>query len=306
MNISRKLPHGLPPGDPRSIPTGLKDVAPHPSGGKSYTVDGLGFAIELVHNMRSSTRELIPVDWIGLSVALLVAGTIAWGYAWLAEAGVRERPEWVLRDWTQIWRGANALARGENPWAPLAVTGLPYPYRDRIAYPLPALWMARPVHDWSLNTIAFVWVLASITVAGVALARRNLWHVLALFSWPAVGAAALLQWSTLMVAAARFDVLVALAACKPNLGLVILAYRPTVRRVGIVAAVLVLSLIANPVWIWQWRDAAASLHYVPPVMIWQGGGPLLLLAALRWKLPDLNCGEAGGMWHVAVKCIDMP
>lgn len=222
---------------------------------------------------------------LSLLAAVLLSGAVALLFANTVAESVSARPEWVLRDWTQVWRGANALARGENPWAPLPQT-LEYPYRDRNAYPLPALWIGQLVNFWSLHTIAMWWVGVSMLAAGVVLARQNLWRACALFSWPAIGAASLLQWSPLLLTAARWDALVILAACKPNLGIAILAYRPTLRRFAIVGAVGALSLLLQPGWIGEWRQAATSLHYRPPVMVWQAGGPLLALAALRWRVPE--------------------
>ena len=39
-----------------------------------------------------------------------------------------------------------------------------------------------------------------------------------------------------------------------------------------------------PGWLWQWLEGAAqSPQHIAPVLVW--GGPLLLLAALRWRAP---------------------
>lgn len=221
-----------------------------------------------------------------VGVSLLISLVLAYLLARLVKSSVLSTPEWVLRDWTQIWRGSNALERGENPWLPLNAPGLPYPYRDRNGYPLPAMWLGELFNGVSFGTFSFYWVLFSVTLAGVALARQNLLLGIGLFSWPLMGAAALLQWSPLLLAAARFDLLVAFAACKPNLGLAILAYRPTIRRLAVVGTVAVISLALRPDWLGSWFEAASTLHYVPPVSVWKAGGPLLLLAAFRWKSPE--------------------
>lgn len=226
------------------------------------------------------------VRYAALVAAILLGLTVGWLFASLVQRSVENTPELALRDWTQIWRGAHAMTRGENPWGPSSVVGLPYPYRDRLGYPLPALWLGSLFMNISMGTFAFWWVLVSVVLATIALARRNLLFGVALVSWPAMGAAALLQWSPLLLAAARFDFLVPLAACKPNLGIAILAYRPTVRRLLIVGTVAIASVAFDRGWISNWLEAASSLHYVPPIFIWRAGGPLLLLAALRWKLPE--------------------
>lgn len=236
--------------------------------------------------MKLSESQTRDRRWVALVAAILLGLTVGLLYGSLVQRSVQAIPELALRDWTQIWRGALALERGENPWSPSSASGLPYPYRDRLGYPLPALWLGSLFMNISMGTFAFWWVLASVLLAAVALARRNLLFGVALFSWPCMGAAALLQWSPLMLAAARFDFLVPLAACKPNLGLAILAYRPTLKRLLIVGTVAAASIALDRGWIAQWMEAASSLHYVPPIFIWKAGGPLLLLAALRWRLPE--------------------
>jgi hypothetical protein len=220
-------------------------------------------------------------------LACVVAGVFAYFYGDASRAGVIGSPQYALRDFTQVWRGANALERGEDPWAPLATRGLQYPYGDRNAYPLPALLVARLFNHLPLPDIAF-WVSAlGIFLGGLALTRRNLWHIWVYLSWQMIGLARLLQWAGFMTAAARWDWAVPLVLCKPNLGLAVLAYRPTPRRLAIVAVLGVATLAFDPTWISRWREATAGMsYYVPPVSIWKAGGPLLLLAALRWRLPE--------------------
>jgi hypothetical protein len=225
--------------------------------------------------------------WSLVFVACLIAGFFAYFYGDASRSAVTGHPQFALRDFTQVWRGANALERGDDPWAPLATTGLQYPYGDRNAYPLPALLAARAFNHLPLPTIAF-WVSAlGIFLGGLALTRRNLWHVWIYVSWQTIGLARLLQWAGFMTAAARWDWAVPLVLCKPNLGLAVLAYRPTKRRLAIVATLGVATLLIDPTWLLRWRDATSGMsYYIPPVMIWKAGGPLLLLAALRWKLPE--------------------
>jgi hypothetical protein len=225
--------------------------------------------------------------WFHFGLAVVVSSVFAFFFATAMDQAVRNTPEFALRDFTQVWRGANALERGDDPWRPLDQTGLAYPYNDRVAYPLPALLLGTTVNQWPLPAIAAVFAGLSALLFGIAIGRRNTWHVTALASWQYFGVAKLLQWSGFMTAAARWDWAVPLVLCKPNLGLAVLAYHPSVRRLTIVAVFGIATLLVDPGWIFRWREATASMsYYVPPVLIWQAGGPLLLLSALRWKLPE--------------------
>src|SRR5439155_17280890 len=64
-----------------------------------------------------------------------------------------------------------------------------------------------------------------------------------------------------------------------------LAYRPTAFGAITGGAIMLLSVLLMPGWLPQWLDGGAqSIQHIAPVLtIW--GGPLLLLAALRWRTP---------------------
>jgi hypothetical protein len=72
---------------------------------------------------------------------------------------------------------------------------------------------------------------------------------------------------------------------KPSLGLAALAYRPSLLAAAGGCAILLASLLVLPGWLPQWLEgAAASPQHIAPILAgW--GGPLLVLAALRWRTP---------------------
>ena len=49
-----------------------------------------------------------------------------------------------------------------------------------------------------------------------------------------------------------------------------------------------LAFFVRPTWLGEWlaQVQGVSSSYAPAALIWRGGGPHLLLAALRWRRPD--------------------
>ncbi|MEO8561444.1 MAG: hypothetical protein ABI601_05180 [bacterium] len=100
-----------------------------------------------------------------------------------------------------------------------------------------------------------------------------------------VMAISLVQWSPLLTAAGMLAPLGALAVCKPNLGLALFARRPTWWIAGGGLVLLIVSLALVPSWPMEWRRVVSGMsYYQSPVTVM--GGPLLLLAVLRWRDPD--------------------
>jgi hypothetical protein len=95
------------------------------------------------------------------------------------------------------------------------------------------------------------------------------------------------QWSTLMMAAALMPPLSWLAAAKPTVGLAAFAFRPN--RYAIIggAVLLAISFAVLPTWLGDWMTVLRhepSHRYMPLLML--RGGPILLLALLRWRTPE--------------------
>jgi hypothetical protein len=189
-------------------------------------------------------------------------------------------------DFTYVWRGARALAAGLDPYQVVRVTGGEFPFNYPLYYPLTAVVAALPFSVASPNVGGALFFGLSSALLAWAVTRDG-WHRLPLFgSMSFFYAAMMAQWSPLLTAAAITPALWFLLAVKPNVGLALAAYRPSVR--GAVAALVfvALTLAIVPGWPREWlHNVRGTAQYAPPVLT-TVAGPLLLLAALRWRRPE--------------------
>ncbi len=214
-----------------------------------------------------------------LAVAFAMA---AWG-AFIAYFALSTAPEHLAKDFSWPWRAARALLDGQNPYRVIRPTG-PYPFNAGFFYPLPAGIAAMPFALFrpAVAGAAFVGVSSGLLAFGLARTRGGLAKLPLFASAPFCMAALLAQWSPLMMAGAVIPSLQFLGAAKPNVALPCFAYRPTLRGALLGAAFVVLSLAIVPTWPFDWRDALRDApRYRAPITYF--GGPILLLAALRWR-----------------------
>jgi len=85
-----------------------------------------------------------------------------------------------------------------------------------------------------------------------------------------------------------------LIACKPNLGLALFAAYPNRIVAAGASALLLLSVLIWPGWIWEWRTAVATAPD-PYSMVLFPAGPLILLVLLRWRSPGARLVAVLGM-----------
>jgi hypothetical protein len=206
---------------------------------------------------------------------LLIAigvGLFAAGASWFAthRASFGAPPDF---HWT--WVAAKALLKGENPYA----TGS--------FYPLPAFLAATPftVFPSEVATALF----SGLTSAVLAwVITRASYDRLPLFLSAAFAHGAVQgQWSMLLTAAVFAPSLSAAGAIKPNIGLAILAYRPTWKTALAMLAFAALGVAFMPDWPKHWLatfggapTGGTAIHYSP---LRSPGGILALLALLRWR-----------------------
>jgi hypothetical protein len=227
------------------------------------------------------TRDGPPIQ-VSLAIACALA---AWG-AFIAYFALSAAPAHLAKDFSWPLRAAQTLLNGQNPYAEIRPTG-PYPYNAPFFYPLPAALIALPfaLLPPAVAGAMFVGLSSGLLAFGLARTRDGLAKLPLFASAPFCMAALLAQWSPLMLAGAVLPVLQFLGAAKPNVALPCFMYRPTVRGLVIGAAFVGVSIVVMPSWPLDWRHALQNApRYRAPITYF--GGPLLLLALVRWRRPE--------------------
>jgi hypothetical protein len=130
-----------------------------------------------------------------------------------------------------------------------------------------------------------------VSVAGAALGfalTRDGYHRLpALLSAGYLWSASTGQWSPFVTAAALVPSFGWVLLAKPTIGLAAIAYHPSRRTLALCAIVVIVSLLVQPGWPVEWLAAASTRrrgdYFVPLTTL---AGPVLLLAATRWRRPE--------------------
>jgi hypothetical protein len=181
-------------------------------------------------------------------------------------------------DFTGLYNAALRLMAGENPY-PIGTQWFPYPLPAvLLAVPFTAipLEIARPIFDVLVGW-AFVYALWCY---------RGTFAVLAVVS----GAYAFAVWNgqitPLVVAGSLVPALGFVLAVKPNTAAAVWLARPSLIPVLGLSAFVLLSLLVLPSWPADWWQALQqdTTGLLPPVF--RPFGVVLVLAALRWRLPE--------------------
>jgi hypothetical protein len=186
-------------------------------------------------------------------------------------------------DFAHFHMAARLVLEGRNPYDRVG-----WPLTDYYLYPLPTAlvlvplaWMPSP---WA-GAIVFGAASALLALGLTRTSEAGPWALL-VFTTPAYLIAAKLgQWSPLLAAAAFWPAIGWVVMLKPNLGLALFAGWPRWRTVIVAGAIGVASLLVLPTWPAEWLRNATSiaLHPAPIRLL---GGPLLLLALVRWRRPE--------------------
>jgi hypothetical protein len=235
------------------------------------------------------TRQLrLSVPPPSLKRRLIVAAAVA------IAAGMIAYVKMVLQigypsDFSYFWVGSRALLDGQSPYAVVQPGGPPFNFESGYLYPLPAALLVAPLALLPVNVAGILFAALGMAVLAFAISKEGFHRLPILMSFPALWCMSTGQWASWVAAAALVPSLGFLAAAKPNLGLAAFLYRPTWRFLSVAVAAVVVSLIVMPGWPAEWLSvvrARSSRDYQIPVLQWQVGGPLLLLAAMRWRLPE--------------------
>jgi hypothetical protein len=189
-------------------------------------------------------------------------------------------------DFTWPWRAARVLLGHRDPYTTIVPTGQ-FPFDNYFKYPLPAAILAVPLAGMSAAAAAatFGGVSAALLAWGLT---TDGWHRLwILASAPFAITLESGQWSTLLMAGTLLAPISWVAVCKPTVGLAVFAYRPNWWAVLGSTILLIASFLVLPSWVAGWIQSvrADPTHkYVSVVTL--TGGPLVLLALLRWRQPE--------------------
>ena len=190
-------------------------------------------------------------------------------------------------DFTWHWLAARALIEGQNPYIVITAGG-PYQLDAPYVYPLTTAIAAIPFALFlAPAAAAATWIGVGTALMAFAVTKEGYTRLLMFLSMPYIWAANSGQFSPILTAACLLPWLGFITPVKPQIGIVALAYKPS--RIAIYGAIafIALSLLINPAWPREWLDVLP--HRVPGVYrspITVLGGPLLLLAVLRWKRTD--------------------
>jgi hypothetical protein len=224
-------------------------------------------------------RSLASRAVVAIAVGI-VAGLVAGLHHWQLEP-------WNLAfDFTWPWRAARYLLAGVDPYVAIQPTG-EFPFDATFKYPLPAALLALPLAPLGpyLALAIFSGVSAAVLAYGILTHSPARWPIL--LSAPMLATVLAGQWSALLAAGFLLPALSWLYVAKPTLGAAIWLGRPTWQAIAGGAVLLAASFLALPGWLGGWLTAIRTdpaQHYLAPLML--TGGPLLLLALLRWRQPE--------------------
>jgi len=219
-----------------------------------------------------------------LTGRLLVA--LACGFAaalvvWFARIGAEPS---MAADFTWWWRAGDAMRHGLDPYAVINPVG-PFPYNEGFLYPLTTALLSVPFSWMPMGAGQIVFAAVTTTVLAYALTHDGYWRLPVLMSLPMLTAVQSGQWVPVVVAAALIPSLGWLASVKPTLAAAIFLRRPS-WLLALTGGMFTLATVA--LWPWWPRAFLAEIaarteaNYHVPILV-MPVGPLLALAALRWR-----------------------
>ena len=207
--------------------------------------------------------------------AAMTAALLTWSF-WI-------QPQPQPSDLAPVWAGARAVFNHQNPYEVIG-PGREFDTKFPLIYPITAVVTLLPIALLPLRLVDPIFVGIGFGLFTWAITRRQILSpaLVALVSLPALMSLQTSQWSPLLTGAALLPVVGFLLVAKPTIGMALFAAVPDWKTAAGCAVFLILSLIIWPGWIADWRAGFVTApHVVPPLV--RIGGPLVLLAALKWK-----------------------
>jgi hypothetical protein len=186
----------------------------------------------------------------------------------------------AVSDFDAIWTAARALRAGDDPYG--AIQSPPWPWN--LQYPLPAVLVALPFSLLPLWLARAAFMGLSTALLACGLTRRAWWPLISLAGGQFFFALQSVQWSPLFAAAVLLPVLRVLWTAKPTTGAALFAGYPNRWTVWGGLALFGMAFLVWPHWLAGWLHAAAAAPHRPAIL--RLGGVVLLLALLRWRLPE--------------------
>ncbi len=248
---------------------------------------------------RTDSAEEVPDLGSRVILAALIA-VLAAVFTWYQHGYLVSRL--APPDSLYLWRAANALLDGANPWSPQALN---YAVADAAArsvesrirlvdplyYPMPAVLLWAPLAKLPYLVASTLFNALTAFVFVFAMTRDGLYRAWACGSVPFMVAMRFGQWSPLVAAAWMYPWLSAFLVAKPNLGLALYAAKPSRAATLICTLSLGLPTLVAPWWVRGWlhnvrNDLGHTAPHPVPVTMLFGAGAICLLALLRWRRPE--------------------
>lgn len=217
-------------------------------------------------------------------VAAIAIGLSAGLFSWLLSLRSGAVPDLLYPQ-----TAARIFLDGGNPYVEMGrdLTAPP-PFNEPFFYPFTAVLAVLPLARLDTAVACGLFIGFASGLLAWFVTRFGLWRIHLFASGPFVVAAALGQFSPLLMLMAFHPQAGFLGALKPNLGVALFAHRP--RRATVAGVVLlgILGLMLLPSWPLDWveslrRDVTERGVHVAPVMA--PAGFALLLAVVAWRRP---------------------
>ena len=216
-------------------------------------------------------------------------------------------------DFVPTWFSARALLRGANPYE-LVGPGLEFNWPWPNFYPATAMVAAMPLAGFSPIVAVAIFVGLSTALLAYGVTQRGWDRLWIFFSAPYFIAVISAQWSPILTAAMVLPPLAVLFAAKPTVGLALFAATESARvqwfAIAGAAVLILVSLALRPGWPADWNRILADNIQRPPIT--RLGGPLILLALLRWRRPEarliaaMGCVPQTAYWYEAIPLFLVP
>ena len=229
-----------------------------------------------VNTSDPDTRESLSP---GLRIAIVAIVAIYAGFLASPMVGVVG-----ASDFSQLWYAARAQLAGGDPYGAVG-PGRAFDWPFPLFYPLPAVLVAVPFTVLNAATASVLFSAISAGLLAWTFTRDAPYRLAGILSFSFYYAAAISQWSPVLIAAALIPSLGFLFAVKPTIGLALWLYRPSWQAVVGSTLFLIVSLLVWPGWPTEWmRTFGAGTHIRAPIASFCG--PLVLIALFRWRRPE--------------------